>query len=87
MTDTPKIEFPCEYPIKVIAENHPLIRDIVLGIVADHASELLKGSISVKNSREGTYCSVRVSFVATGEPQLRAMHRALMQQPLVRLVL
>lgn len=87
MTESPKIEFPCEYPIKVIAENHPSIRDIVLKIVSEHAPDLVEESVSVKNSRAGTYCSVRVTIIAKGERQLKAMHQALLKESLVRLVL
>tara|TARA_A100001037_G_scaffold263514_1_gene253765 strand:- start:901 stop:1164 length:264 start_codon:yes stop_codon:yes gene_type:complete len=87
MSDTPTIEFPCEYPIKVIADNHPSMRETVLAIVSRHAQGPVEGSVSVKNSRENTYCSVRVSIVATGEAQLRALHQDLIAEPLVRLVL
>jgi putative lipoic acid-binding regulatory protein len=87
VTDTPKIEFPCEYPIKVIAENHPAIQEIVLRIVRAHAPDLLEDSVSIKNSRAATYCSVRVTIIAKGKSQLQAMHQALLGEPLVRLVL
>jgi putative lipoic acid-binding regulatory protein len=87
VTDAPKIQFPCEYPIKVIADNHPSIRDTVLKIVAAHAPDIVEDSVSVKNSRAANYCSVRVTIVATGEGQLMAMHQALLQHSHVRLVL
>lgn len=87
MSERPAIEFPCEYPIKVIADNDPGIRDLVLGIVGEHVTEWVHESVSVRNSRAGNYCSVRVSIIATGEGQLRALHQALVNQPPVRLVL
>ena len=87
MTDTTKIEFPCEYPIKVIADNHPAIREAVLTIVGEHAPEIVPDSVSVKNSRAANYCSVRVTIIATGEGQLRAMHQALLRHSHVRMVL
>ena len=87
MTESPKIAFPCEYPIKVIAENHPAIREIVLTIVGEYAPDYLEESVSIKNSRAASYCSVRVTIIAKGERQLKAMHQALLKEPLVRLVL
>jgi putative lipoic acid-binding regulatory protein len=41
----------------------------------------------LRDSRAGKYCSVRLSITATGEPQLRALHRALLEEPLVKLVI
>ena len=87
VTEPPAIEFPCEYPIKVIADNDPGIRDLVMGVVGEHVEEWLHESVSVRNSRAGNYCSVRVSIIATGEGQLRALHQALLNQRPVRLVL
>jgi putative lipoic acid-binding regulatory protein len=87
LTEPPKIEFPCEYPIRVIAENHLSLRETVVRIVRLHAPDLAESTVSVRNSREGRYCSVRFSITASGEPQLRALHRALMDEPMVKMVL
>jgi putative lipoic acid-binding regulatory protein len=87
VTDTPKIEFPCDYPIKVIGVKHHALRARVVAIVRNHAPELAEESISLRDSRAGKYCSVRLSITATGEPQLRALHRELLDEPLVKLVL
>jgi putative lipoic acid-binding regulatory protein len=87
VTDTPKIEFPCDYPIKVIGVNHHTLRATVVAIVRNHAPELAEESVSLRDSRAGKYCSVRLSITATGEPQLRALHRELLDEPLVKLVL
>lgn len=87
MTDAPKIEFPCDYPIKVIGINHHSLRETVVEIVRRHAPDLTEESISLRDSRAGTYRSVRLSIIATGEPQLKALHKALMAEPLVKLVI
>ena len=87
VTDIPKIEFPCDYPIKIIGVNHRTLREIVVEIVRAHAPELAEEDISLRDSREGKYCSVRLSIQATGEPQLKALHTALLKEPLVKLVI
>lgn len=87
MTDTPKIAFPCDYPIKVIGVNHHTLRQTVVEIVRLHAPDLAEESVSLRDSRAGNYCSVRLSINATGESQLRALHRALIKEPLVKLVI
>ena len=87
MTDGPHIEFPCDYPIHVIGEQHADFRDVVLAIVREHAEASQEPSVSVRESRRGNYCSVRVTIVATGEAQLKALHAALLAEPRVRMVL
>ncbi|HEX7036140.1 MAG TPA: DUF493 domain-containing protein [Pseudomonadales bacterium] len=87
MTDSIRIEFPCDYPIRIIGEQRDDFEASVLGIVRAHARTVREESVSVRQSRDGTYCSVRVTIVATGEEQLEGLHRALMAEPGVRMVL
>jgi putative lipoic acid-binding regulatory protein len=87
VTDAPRIEFPCDYPIRVIGEQEPGFRDRVLAIVRDQVDAVEESSVTVQESRAGSYCSVRVTIVATGEAQLKRLHAALMAEPAVRMVL
>lgn len=87
MTERPKIEFPCLYPIKVIGINHVKLKETVVQIVRRHAPDLLDESVTLRDSRGGNYRSVRFAIQATGEAQLKALHRDLLTQPLVKLVL
>jgi hypothetical protein len=85
--EPPRIDFPCEYPIRIIGRSEVDFRTTVLAIVREHAPGFEETTVTVRDSRDGGYCSVRVSIVATGEPQLRALHAALMAEPSVKLVL
>ena len=87
MTDSVRIEFPCPYPLRVIGEKDEQFRSAVLGIVRLYAPDLDEATVSVRDSRDGNYCSVRFTIVATGEPQLRGLHAALMADSRVRMVL
>ena len=87
MTESPSIEFPCDYPIKIIGVSDTVFRETVVEIVRAHAPNLDDDTISERASRNGRYCAVNLSIVATGEPQLKALHQDLMAQPLVKLVL
>ena len=87
MSDDARIEFPCDYPIRIIGEQVRGFPETVLEIVRAHAGSVHESSLSVQESRQGTYCSVRITIVATGEPQLKALHQALMAEPAVRMVL
>ena len=87
MTESLKIEFPCDYPIKIIGVSDSVFRDTVVEIVRLHAPNLDENTIRERASKNGTYCAVNLSIVATGESQLKALHRDLMAQSLVKMVL
>ena len=87
VTDEIRIEFPCDYPIRIIGEQVEGFQATVLDIVRRYAGVVHEQSVSVRESRDGAYCSVRVTIVATGQDQLESLHRALMQEPAVRMVL
>ena len=84
--DEPKIEFPCAYPIKVILDNDPAAITRVEVIARRHDPKL-QGQIEIQPSKKGTYVSLRLSFWATGVPQLEALFDELKQLSAVRMVL
>lgn len=87
MSDELRIEFPCDYPIHVIGEGVEGFRATVLDIVQAHADVAPEPPVTVRQSRHGAYCAVRVTIVATGAGQLETLHRALLAEDAVRLVL
>jgi uncharacterized protein len=87
MTEPPKIEFPCDYPLWIIGERQSGFEDAVLAIVRRWVSQVHEQTVTVRESRAGAFCSVRVTIVATGEEELKALHGALMAEPAVRMVL
>lgn len=87
MTEPPRIEFPCDYPLWIIGEREPGFEEVVLNIVRGHVTQVHEETVTVRESRSGGYCSVRVTIVATGEQQLKALHAALVAEPAVRMVL
>lgn len=88
MADSPKIEFPQnDYPIRVIADSHEQVKEQIIEVIRRHDDAFREDAVEVVHSSKGSYCSVRLAILATGEEQLRALHQDLMQNPLVRLVL
>ncbi len=85
--DAPKIEFPCAYPIKIIGDSAAGDVTRILQVVREHAPEVTPDQVTTRKSREGNFQSIRVTLQATGEPQLKALHEALMALPGVRMVL
>ena len=83
----PKIEFPCDYPIKVIGDASDDLVDKVLAILAKYDSSVSKKKVVENPSKNGNYCSVRVEFMATSENQLKNMFEELKTHAWVRMVL
>ncbi len=83
----PRIEFPCDYPIKVIGDAHPRFVEEVLTVMRRYDSSLAMDKVKKRSSRHGNYDSVTVLFWATGERQLRRMFEDLKECESVRIVL
>lgn len=85
--EAPKIEFPCEYPIKVMGPAAPDYQQFVIEIVQKHAPELDPEKVELKPSRNGNYYSLRFTITATGERQLKAIFEELKATGRVTMVL
>ncbi len=84
----PKIEFPCSgYPIKVVGRAADDFQGFVIETIQVHAPDLDISQVTVQDSRNGTFRSVRLKITATGEAQLRALHRDLMASGRVQMVI
>ncbi len=83
----PKIVFPCKYPVKVLGTHSDGFVDQITAIVRLHAPELAAKDVSVRMSRNATYCAVTFDLVATGETQLRALNDDLRMLDAVSLVI
>jgi putative lipoic acid-binding regulatory protein len=83
----PRIEFPCDYPIKIVGDNHAAFVATVVALTQQHAPEVTASDVEVRESRAGNYVSVTITIRATGEAQLRALHESLQTCAFVRLVL
>ncbi|MDY6890587.1 MAG: DUF493 domain-containing protein [Pseudomonadota bacterium] len=86
--NAPKIEFPApNYPIRVIGDNEPDFKGMVVEIVQIHAPDLEIDRVSVQESGAGNYCSVRLSITATSKEQLERLNRDLRATGRVKMVL
>ena len=85
--DAPKIEFPCDYPIKVLGRSSDEFHRVVLEVIERHAPGYERDRIEVRDSRKGNFVSVTIYITATGKPQLEALHQDLMATGLVQMVI
>ena len=83
----PKIEFPCDYPIKVMGEAHAELHHHVLQVMERHAPGFDQSKITVRDSSKGKWQSITLVITATGKPQLEAIFADLKTSRRVKMVL
>lgn len=83
--EPPRIEFPCDYPIRVMGDAAADFKDYVVEVMRRHAGDVRQ--VSVRESRGGRYLSVTVTITATGVEQLQAIHVELRDSGRVHMVL
>ena len=86
MTQEPVLQFPCEYPLKVMGFNTELFETEVTAIIERHAAPA-----TVEYTRQlssgGKYLSLTATFTATSREQLDALYRELTSHALVKVAL
>jgi uncharacterized protein len=83
----PKIEFPCDYPIRIMGESSTEFLQTVLAIVEQHAKIPDRESIRMRDSSKGRFVSAHVIIEATCAEQLHELHLALREYKAVKMVL
>jgi uncharacterized protein len=81
------IEYPCDFPIKVLGRTQAGFAQAVLGIVQAHAPDFDGATMQMKTSRQGKYLSITCIVRATSRAQLDDLYRALCDHPMVVMVL
>jgi putative lipoic acid-binding regulatory protein len=71
------LEFPCEFPIKMMGRVSDSFRITAVGLVEKHYGEIAENSIAVAPSRNGNFLSVTVTIVAESQEQLDNIYRDL----------
>ena len=82
-----KIQFPCNYPIKVIGVTSPELLVSVTEILLRYDPTLTTDKTRERQSRKGNYTSITFQFYASGKQQLEAMFAELKNCNRVRVVL
>lgn len=85
--EMPKIEFPCQYPIKVICNAGETVIEQVLRVVRQHDPALDADKLVVQDSKNGRFQSLRLIMNATSEQQLQLLFADLKATGQVHMVL
>jgi uncharacterized protein len=85
-TDT-LIEYPSQFPIKVMGANVDGFVDEVVRVTLAHDPGFDAATLTTRPSAAGKYLGVTVTVTATSRAQLDALYAALSSHPMVKVVL
>ena len=81
------IEFPCDFPLKVMGATRAGFAQTVVEVVMKHAPDFDAAKVEMRPSKAGNYLSLTCTIHATSKPQLDALYRELTSHPWVKIVL
>jgi len=91
MSDIPPeqslIEYPCDFPIKIMGRCVEGFAQEIAKVVQAHASGFDAATIEMRASSKGQYLSLTCTVHVTSREQLDGLYRALSGHPMVRVVL
>ena len=70
MTDESVIEFPCEFPVKMMGHNSPEFRTTARALIEKHTGTLRDSAIKESLSRNERFVSITMTVTATSQQQL-----------------
>lgn len=85
--NTPVLEFPCSYPLKVMGRDNADFRSTVQSIVERHAGPVLESGVKSRPSAEGNFLALTFSITAESREQLDALYLELTSCPAVLVAL
>ena len=80
MTEESVIEFPCEFPIKMMGRNTPEFRATARTLVEKHSGAVGDDAVQASLSRNDRFISVTVTITATSQQQLDAIYQDVTDQ-------
>ncbi|BCM26111.1 HP0495 family protein [Methyloradius palustris] len=81
------IEFPTDFPIKVMGETHEDFHNTIITLIQEHHPEFDANGIETRASANGKYTSLTCTVYVTSKPQLDNIYRALSSHPMVKFAL
>ena len=77
MNDETLLEFPCDFPIKVVGHNTLDFQPLIVELVQSHAADLDVSLVTTRESRNGRYLAITLNIRATSRAQLDAIYQTL----------
>ncbi len=75
MSEESVIEFPCDFPIKMMGRDTPEFHATARSLIENHTGPLAEESIQINVSSKGNFVSITVTVNATSQQQLDDIYR------------
>ena len=75
--DESLIEYPCDFPVKVMGSAIPEFHQRVVDIASKHDARFNADEIKLRHSKTGKYTSLTLNIHAENRPQLDALYQEL----------
>ena len=87
MSDETLLEFPCDFPIKIMGRESSEFQDLARSLVEKHTGPLADAAVLNSLSRNGNFVSVTITVVATSQQQLDDIYNDLTSNDAVLMAL
>ena len=87
MAEPGLIDYPCDFPIKIMGPTQDDFAQTIVNVVIQHDPEFHAGKMEMRPSSKGNYLSLTATVRATSREQLDNLYRALSSHPMVKVVL
>ncbi|MEE9580647.1 MAG: DUF493 domain-containing protein [Nitrosomonadaceae bacterium] len=81
------IEYPCDFPIKIMGQAEQSFTQSILMIVKRHVPNFDEASMETRISKKNKYLSLTCTVRAISRTQLDALYQELCDHPMVVMVL
>ncbi|MBW7862374.1 MAG: DUF493 family protein [Rhodocyclaceae bacterium] len=81
------IEFPCDFPIKIMGARVDGFAQAVVEVVVEHDPGFDAATVQMRPSSKGNYLALTCTVRAVSQAQLDALYRALSSHPMIKVVL
>jgi len=81
------IEYPSDFPIKVMGPTHDAFAPTILEVVLKHDPTCHEGKIEARPSAKGNFTGLTVTVRAISREQLDALYTELSGHPMVKIVM
>jgi putative lipoic acid-binding regulatory protein len=75
MAEESVIEFPCEFPIKMMGRDTPEFRVTAQSLIENHVGPVAEDAVRINLSGKANFVSVTVTVTATSQQQLDDIYR------------
>ena len=85
--DASLVEYPCDFPVKILGHTQAGFAQAVLEVVKRHAPDFDDATLELRASKRRKYLSITCVIRATSREQLDSLYQELCDHPMVVMVL